>query len=342
MVTVFAEPTPGVAGYLTNTLTFTIFDPVDRIIGFDGKFIGPMNQVNPFTQATVYQDNNVMFGFIGSDVKRDSQFLFKTTTADTVNGVLAERGGESSSLLDGAFEMNRARLNPNAGQGVRLVQLVLPAGANVPEYLDSDSIVRVRNGRDAPRVPGLWPISFVFVNATVASEPTPGKPGYETKTITYTMMDPSISIIGFDGKFVGAMNQVDPSGLPTVFQDNNALFGGAGADVKQDSQFLFKTTDGDPVNGVLVTRSAESATLLDASFTLKGGRDDPLAGPSVTIAQLVVPAGASVLQYMDPAGHVVTSPIPEPMTTALLVPSLAALLLRRRRGATASKPLRMP
>lgn len=72
---------------------------------------------------------------------------------------------------------------------------------------------------------------------------TPGLPGYRTYTLTATSDNP---IIGFNFAqpnygFFGQLNQVNPSGLPTVFQNNNALFSSVGAVVSQDSQFLFNS-----------------------------------------------------------------------------------------------------
>jgi hypothetical protein len=181
---------------------------------------------------------------------------------------------------------------------------------------------------------------------SVESVPTPGLPGMVTNTLIFSVLAPGDSIVGFDGKFIGAMNQVnpfdDPTVFPTVFRDNNVMFAFIGADVKQDSQFLFKTSTDDAVNGALVDRAGESATLLDGRFTLNGGRSNPFAGNPVAIAQLVMPAGASVLDYIDPASwlrimnsndiEVVIWPIPEPATLSLLALCGMRLLPRGRRG----------
>jgi hypothetical protein len=133
------------------------------------------------------------------------------------------------------------------------------------------------------------------VIVTVTSVPTPGLPTMQTKTVTVTAANGDY-IVGYDGAFIGPMNQVNPFGMPTVFQDTNTMFPFwpppvPPTPVAQDSQFLFKTTTADPANGVRVGRSAESGTLLDGAFVLKGGRNNPCAGPTVAIAQLVVPAG---------------------------------------------------
>ena len=125
VVTVNSVPTPGLPGFSTNTFIITMEVLTDEIVGYDGRFDGPMNQVNPFGMPTVFQDNNVAFGYVGENVLRDSQFLFKTTNLNTVNGVLVGRAGESAVLLDGAFAMKGGRSNPQALQSVAIAQLVV-------------------------------------------------------------------------------------------------------------------------------------------------------------------------------------------------------------------------
>jgi len=155
-LSVESVPTPGLPGMVTNTLIFSALEQGDKIVGFDGKFIGPMNQVNPLDQPTVFQDNNVVFGYIGADVWEDSQFLFRTTAADAVNGVLVDRAGESATLLDGRFTLMGGRSNPLAGDTVAIAQLVMPAGVSVLKYIDPASRILIRNKDDVERI--LWPI----------------------------------------------------------------------------------------------------------------------------------------------------------------------------------------
>src|SRR5262245_31559498 len=79
--------------------------------------------------------------------------------------------------------------------------------------------------------------------------PTTGLPGFRTVTVTATSTVAGELIQGVDFfggpiynmdlGFFGPMNQVNPSGQPTVFQDLNAFFGAT--PVAQDSQFLFAT-----------------------------------------------------------------------------------------------------
>lgn len=99
---------------------------------------------------------------------------------------------------------------------------------------------------------------------STSSAPTVGIPGMTTYTLT-AIAAAGEKVVGFD--FVGGtygiygpLNQVNPFGLPTVFNDNNVLFLPAGKDVSQDTQFLVKSTD-----GIAINRS-ESANSLRAAF----------------------------------------------------------------------------
>lgn len=191
-------------------------------------------------------------------------------------------------------------------------------------------------------------VAQATVIITTPSVPTPGLPGFQTVTVTMTMENGDY-IVGYDGTFIGPMNQVNPFMMATIFKDNNTMFpfwpAPPGTPVLQDSQFLFKTTTADPVNGVLTVGSAEGLALLDANFAMKGGRANPSAGPTVAIAQLVVPAGlppSAVIGYIVPQDSwILARPavgdlykelvIPEPATLSLLALG-AAVLLRRRRS----------
>ncbi len=128
---------------------------------------------------------------------------------------------------------------------------------------------------------------FIFTTSRV---PTPGLPGYGTYTVTVgtTIGEP---IQGFDFAsqaefgFFGPMNQVNPGGLATIFEDNNAFFPSTGADVFQDSQFKFVSSDVTLPHGF----ASESATQLRAVFSAPS----PL-GTSVPFVQLVIPPLSSV------------------------------------------------
>lgn len=131
------EPTPGLPGYFTFTLTATADVFAGPIQGFDFVgdpdnnepetglgFFGPLHQRNPANQPTVFQDANVLFSFLGWDVKQDSQFLWSTTTP----GVVVPPGfsEENGELLQGVF----AFFEPQ-GLSLPFVQLVIPGSGEV-------------------------------------------------------------------------------------------------------------------------------------------------------------------------------------------------------------------
>jgi hypothetical protein len=83
-------------------------------------FFGPMNQLNPAGQATVYSDNNVLITALGGNPKQDSQFIV-TTGSVVVPAGFAEEG---SNILQGIW----AHSAP-VGNTFDLAQLVIPNGA---------------------------------------------------------------------------------------------------------------------------------------------------------------------------------------------------------------------
>ena len=142
-----------------------------------------------------------------------------------------------------------------------------------------------------PPVPGS-----IVISATAI--PTPGLPGYQTWTLTATA-DVGEKIVGFDfvgdgaiKGFFGAMNQVNPVGQPTVYQDNNAIFGFVGADVSQDSQFRVISNTG------IHLGDAESGTKLQSAFNYNTANIG-LAAQVWDFAQLVIPiAGSGTVPYV--------------------------------------------
>lgn len=173
--------------------------------------------------------------------------------------------------------------------------------------------------------------------------PTPGLPGYETWTLT-ARAGAGEKIVGFDfaggggtyGIF-GPMNQINPVGLPTVFNDNNALFGLVGADASQDSQFKVKSTDGITIGAV------ESPGRLQAAFNYLPAYVP--TGESWPFAQLVIPIAGDLIYYIgtltvvDSSGTArlvqvagIPNFIPEPATLALLgIAGLYTIGFTRRR-----------
>jgi len=170
---------------------------------------------------------------------------------------------------------------------------------------------------------------------TAASQPTPGLSGYTTWTVNLSTDFDQLSTI--DAKFNSpVMNQVNPLGFPTIFQDNNALFGFVGANVLQDSQFLFNTTT-DSLLVVPAPTTSEGPTKLTSAFT----GFSPFV--SKNIAQLVIPT-ANELTYnivgvtrdnTEWSAQGVFTAVPEPSSMLLAgIGGVAALLVARRRRAT--------
>ena len=102
---------------------------------------------------------------------------------------------------------------------------------------------------------------------------------------TVSIASDSGPVNGVDISFNGAMNQVNPFTLPTIFQDNNAVLGAVGADASHDSQFLFAMAD------VLSLNTDEGGDFLRGALTNLAGLND---GTSIAVAQLVIPAGGQV------------------------------------------------
>lgn len=138
---------------------------------------------------------------------------------------------------------------------------------------------------------------------------TPSLPGFTTTVIT--LIPPAgESITGVDASFSGELNQVNPAGTPTVFQDINFLFGFVGADPLDDSQFLFEPSD-------LLTFGAfneESDSSLTGFFTFVEFPGDDV---ELEIAQLVAPAGSTVELLLNIASEDLASPVSDITTTSI-------------------------
>ncbi len=125
-------PTVGLNGYTTVTLTAAT-DDGSQIQGFDFAsqaqygFFGSMNQVNPFTLPTIFNDNNTVIPAAGADVSADSQFKFKSSDL-TIPAGFAE---ESASKLRAVFAASAPW-----GTSVAFAQLAIPdAAAGTVNYV---------------------------------------------------------------------------------------------------------------------------------------------------------------------------------------------------------------
>ena len=123
IVTQSSAPTVGMAGHTTWTLT-AVSDQ-GPIAGFDftggdNGFFGPMNQVNPAANATVFTDANGFFAFVGADVSQDSQFKFASNSGTVVG---AEEGPNTLQAAI-SFGTANAKVGPLA-----FVQLAIPGAA---------------------------------------------------------------------------------------------------------------------------------------------------------------------------------------------------------------------
>jgi len=137
------EPTPGLPGHRTFTLTANSDNPAQPILGFDfagdpddndpatglGIF-GSLHQRNPAGLSTVYQDLNPIFPSFGWDAKQDSQFL--VNSANVLSNPLASQ--EGPNILQAAFNFPTAQ-----GLTVPFVQLVVPDGGRI--LLRGDALV---------------------------------------------------------------------------------------------------------------------------------------------------------------------------------------------------------
>lgn len=166
---------------------------------------------------------------------------------------------------------------------------------------------------------------------SATSEPTPGLEGFETITFSFEAEEGE-AFRGFDASFTGTINQLNPFGLETIFNNNNGAVIGSGGQAEQDSQFLFGSSE------VLSIGATESGAELSGAISGLAalGLDNPAA-----FAQIVTnaPVGVAVaVEFDNGAGGVafggtaadyLGETIPEPSTCILAGLALVGFAARR-------------
>lgn len=118
------QPTPGLVGY--RTYTMTLATDMGNVTSLEAEFSGTtIRQVNPLGFPTIFQDNNALFTFVGADPLQDSQFLFHSTNESLL--IPPGTAQESNSVLKAAFTSFDAFAMRN------IAQIVAPIGQPV-EY----------------------------------------------------------------------------------------------------------------------------------------------------------------------------------------------------------------
>jgi PEP-CTERM motif len=205
----------------------------------------------------------------------------------------------------------------------------------------------LRNTLAVLAVLGLAATSQAGFVITTSSQPTTGLAGFNTWTVTATSDNGGITAVDFVGSgansgatakgFFGAMNQVNPFGLPSIFQDNNGVMIPAGANVSQDSQFSVLSSAVVVPPGL----AEEGPAILQAAWAWSSPQ-----ALSLPIAQIVIPIAATgtvnyrgtmtalvqgVQTDFDVNGTIGGPVIPEPATLSLVGLAMAALVGFRAR-----------
>lgn len=136
--------------------------------------------------------------------------------------------------------------------------------------------------------------AYAGVEYRVRTRPAPTVEGHTTYTFSL-VSDVDQPINGVAGDFHGPFHQVNPFGIETVYQDQNAVFDFIPNEVGDDSQWLFQTSD------ILRIPSAshESDNRLAAAFTNLSSLPAPFNPTSFDLAQLVVPSNRSFTFDLD-------------------------------------------
>ena len=185
--------------------------------------------------------------------------------------------------------------------------------------------------------------------------PTPALPGFTTITVTAVADDPDDEITAFDLVATGSFNQVASFGVSTVFQDANVAFDFFDAEVAQDTQFLFSSSEvatlGAPpqessnqISGVLVLRDRSNRVPLvqlvaevefveefDAAYFVGDfGIDGIVSTDSFRRTRLTFHQSLAGAFTREQYERYVTQPVPEPGAGTLAALGTAGVVVTRR------------
>lgn len=296
----------------------------------DYGFFGAMNQLNPNGVATIFNDFNGAMPLVGRNSAQDSQFMLSSSdllsirpseSASQLRGAFATFRpiGKAFSFAqivvpDGdtvsfrgvlGYDSQRTDLGlqeiaGQVGQGLLFSKEVMPLPPPAPYVPPSPPpVTQPTIPPVAPAPPSNERLGKFSILGSAA--PTPGLAGHTTYTLSLQTDVADVGALDFLGGrdvgefgFFGPMHQVHPSDVGTVFSDQNGVIDAFGGDSRQDSQFLFQSSD------ILSIRPGESDESLQAAFA---GFES--FGTDFAFAQIVVHDGAEVsfngqLAYRDP------------------------------------------
>jgi hypothetical protein len=157
-----SSPSFGLAGYSTYAITATTTAD-EKIIGFDfgsGSYgiTGPMNQINPAGNSTVFYAFDGFVPFIPSFPEDDSHFKVLTSRGSALNAA------ESADSLKGTFTYNAASIPTVASNVWSFVQI----STNNPTAVNYFGTLTVQDAAGQSR---LETIQGTLVPEPVAVEP---------------------------------------------------------------------------------------------------------------------------------------------------------------------------
>ena len=175
-------PTVGLDGFMTYTFKATAAAD-EKIIGFDfvgggGAYgiSGPMNQVNPLGQQSVFSDANALAAIGGASASHDSQFNVLSTKGIAINAA------EGSDSLQAAFNYFPVSEGTDASSAWDFLQIVSNS-SDLSSILyngtltirGADGVARLAHvsnyASPPPQPPPVEPLVIIGVPPSVISEP---------------------------------------------------------------------------------------------------------------------------------------------------------------------------